>query len=785
VKRTPTTFYLGIGGISAALLICELTLTRIFSVTMWYHMAFLAISLALLGIAAAGITIYLAPRRFPAARLEAQLCGLAAAFAAGIVLSSALLTRIPYRNEISLAGFLKLAAIYLTAAIPFYLGGLAIALVLTHRARDIGRVYLADLCGAALGCLLVIPGLELLGAPRLLLFAAAVALLAGLLFAAASGRQRAALALFCTLAVALALVGLNDRLGLIRIHYVKGEREQGVEFDRWNSFSRVTVTGAATPGSVRSVYTCGLSPRYRGPIPEQKFITIDGVAGTPLTRFDGDLRKLPYLEFEVTSLAYHLRREPSVLIIGPGGGEDVLSALSISHARRVVAVEINPLMREITEVVFADFAGRPYSLPGVELVIDEGRSYTSGTSERFDILQASMVDTWAATTAGAYTLTENNLYTVEAFRQFWNHLSDDGIFTMSRFIFEPPRQTLRVISLCLEVMDELGVEDPAAHLAVITEPAQRVATVLWKRRPFRDEELQRLRELSARCGFLTTYLPGEKGHPTFQALIEAPDRQAFIRDYWFDISPPTDDRPFFFHMIKPRHILEILRVQEGQRFNYVAVFVLASLLGIMALLLAASVIGPLALRRRSGALRGWPRLRAILYFVGLGLAFMLVEVTLVQKFILFLGHPTYALTVILFTLLVFSGLGSGVTHLLPRGRERAWIQRLLPLLVAVLVAQQLVIPAFIYRHLQMSLGGRILATIAFLAPAALLMGMPFPLGIRLLERRDATLIPWAYAVNGAASVMATVTVVFLAMNAGFRVAMAAGYIIYALAASLL
>jgi len=775
-------FLTGVGGIAGALLLCELTLTRIFSVTMWYHMAFLAISLALIGLAAAGVTVYLFPRRFSPDRLIPHVSWLSAALAAAIVGCGWLLTVIPYRNEVSAAGFLKLSAIYLCAAVPFYLGGLILSLIMTHRAEEISKIYFADLCGASVGCLALIPGLEALGAPSLLLLAAAFVLASGALFALSADQGRISAALAAGAGAAVALMALNVVLPWFTIHYVKGEKQEDILFDRWNSFSRVTVTDPGRDNPVPQVFTMGLSPVYQGPVPEQKFITIDGVAGTPLTRFDLDFNKLPYLFYEVTSLAYHLRDEPSVLIIGPGGGEDVLAALSVSRARRIVGVEINPLMEEIAQEAFAEFTGRPYSLPGVELHIDEGRSYTSRSSEEFDIIQASMVDTWAATSAGAYTLTENNLYTVEAFHQFWEHLTPDGIFTMSRFIFEPPRQTLRVVSLCLEVMNGMGITDPGAHLMIISEPLQHVATVLWKRSPFAPGEVRQLVEFSKNSQFNVIYAPGETGHPVFAQFIDGPDRAGFIDSYWFDVSAPTDNKPFFFHMIKPRHIMSILSIEDdGQRFNYVAVFVLASLLLTVSLLLCAVILIPLAVRRKAGVLRGWKRLRFVLYFACLGLAFMLIEITLIQKFILFLGHPTYSLTVILFSLLLFSGIGSNLTARIPFGRERKAIKLIVGVLLVILVLQQSVLTRFITANLDLPLVWRILATVLFLAPAALLMGMPFPLGIRVLREHDRGLIPWGYGVNGAASVLASIAVVFIAMNAGFVAAMGVGDVIYLLA----
>jgi spermidine synthase len=797
----PSHLDVGIFLLSFSVLLSELLLTRIFSVTMFYHLSFMVVSLAMLGFGASGLVVSLASRRFPPERLEAQAASAAVLFGVSSVVAVGLSFRLPISLDTSAANWARIGATYLVCAVPFLFGGLAVSLILAHRAEHANRLYFFDLLGAALGCLVLIPATNALGAPTAILLAGTVAAASGAVLAGGRAPRPRAAALAVGAALVLAMAA-NARLHTYDVKFVKGAVQPATLALRWNSFSRVDVVGSPqtlwTPRPPTFAgYSARLDPEFK--IPEV-WLRYDADAATQITRFDGDLAKLPHLAYDVSSSAYQIRRYHNVLVIGPGGGRDVLTALSLGSGP-VTGVEINPITVRLMRTRFRTFTGGLYDgFPGVRVVNEEGRSFLRRATEPYDLIEASLVDTWAASAAGAYALTENNLYTVEAFAEYLDHLTPDGVICFNRWFSDPPVESLRVVSLAREALARRGITDPSGHVAVVRTDASEtlmtsLGSILIKKSPFTAAEIATLEHFAAEMGFIVTYAPRaavagagapppSHNEPDFEALL-APGGAAFVADYAFDISPVSDDRPFFFNRVP---ILPWLAVHLGLsdaklgqgRLGLGGQTLLISLATTAPATLLLLVIPLFAGRRRGGAPvsrgRGW---RWAIYFGGLGLGFILVEIVLVQRFGLFLGYPVYSLSVVLFTMLLASGLGS-----LAAGRvESARLGRLLPralgLLAAALLAYAVALPPLLSAARGLPIAARILLAVVTIAPLGFLMGVPFASGVRRASAESTGLVPWAWAVNGGASVFGSTLTVLISMTYGFTASFLTGALAYA------
>ncbi len=794
VSRPDNAQLTGVFLFSASLLQAELILTRLFSVTLWYHFAFVAVSVALLGMAAGGARAFGKPPP-GSEQLPVILGRTARVYGVALLGTLLVLLGVPFIYRVSLGALISLLLIYGAATLPFACAGYLYAVLFRARPGAIGALYAADLAGAGAGALTAVPLLNLVPAPAALLFSAAVGAGSSLLFARQAGTavRRSMTTAGSLLAVALLiLAGAGAMTPLFRIDFAKDHQEDGLLLDRWNALSRITVTPHGTAN-------WGTSERYKGPRPETLWMKIDSEAGTPITRWDGDPARVDALRYDITGFAYHFRRGGHALIIGPGGGRDVLTALVMGQ-RDVTAVEINPAIVETVRETFGEYAGRLYDDPRVRIVVGEGREYLRRTGERYDLIQASLIDTWAASAAGAYVFSEANLYTREAFSEYLDRLTDEGILTVSRWHFKDlPTETLRTVALAVRALLDRGVADPAAHIVLVkrttwdwayrlSEPRDGIGTLLVKRTPFRPEEIAVLRQAAEALDFQILLMPGGGGDPLFERLVSGRDPEGFARSYPVDVSPPRDERPFFFYTLRLRDLPRWLagsRLEQGVMQNNVrAVFVLFALLVIVLALSAAFLIAPLraAARRGGGAASGspGPPVGALIYFAAIGLGFILVEVPLIQRLILYLGHPLYALSVVLSGILLGAGAGSLISSRWTVGGAR----RGLLVLLAFVAFSTFGLPSFLAATLGAGAPMRIALALAFLVPLGFTAGIPFPLGVRLLGESGAHWIPWMWAVNGAFSVLASVLAVVLAMSRGFGAPLLLALVAYALAAAL-
>jgi spermine/spermidine synthase len=781
----PTARHLaGIALVSATLLMTELALTRIFSVIMYYHFAFLAISIALFGLSASGVFAYIVRGWLDKYSIGRLLAIQSLVYAVATLVALFFLVRLRVGLNYSPENLRLMLTIYALAALPFFTGGLVITLAISRLTARINAVYSADLIGAACGCLVLIPLLDRLGAPGVVLAAAVMSIVAALLFAPAAGRTATAVAGAVVLAVPLA-GQLSGRAGFDVID-TKGHKGDRVLFSKWNSFSRIGVYD-------RTFGDWSLSPTYTGPRPDSRFMDIDSAASTPILGVTPDLANAQYLRYELTALAYQLvaKRPPltpdlqpptsgfNALVIGPGGGRDLVSAL-VFGAGHVDGVEINPIIaNDVMRDRFREFSGGIYTNPRVRITVDDGRSFVRRAPDRYDVIQASLVDTWAATAAGAYTLTENSLYTVEAFNDYLDHLTDGGMLTITRWVFDG----LRLVSLAQEACEARGWS-AADRLAIVRQ--KDVATFLLKKSPFTTEEIGELRTIASQLHFDVLYAPGPVGgnvvseiEPVqdelvggtqlgdYARLIRASDRHAFYASYPQDITPTTDDRPFFFHTTK---VGDQFHTAFGRSMLFGnGLSALLTLMAISAALVVLFVIGPLVVVHRvtrGGSNPG--RITWLAYFGALGAGFMLIEVAVLQRFVLLLGHPVYSLTVTLFSLLLGTGLGAAWSRRFPDSSLRRTGVIALTLIAVLSCIIIIVVTPLVAWAIPFARVTRMAIAVATLVPLGIALGLPMPTGLRMLAAKAPQMIPWAWGINGALSVVGATLAIFIAMNWGFN-----------------
>ncbi|HKU39056.1 MAG TPA: hypothetical protein VJR89_12935, partial [Polyangiales bacterium] len=552
LKKNGSAFtYAGIFVLALATLMLEVLLTRITSVMAWYHLAFFVISLAMLGLTAGAVLVFLRPDWFTdvARRLAASTLG----FAVAIPLCLALALAHPLVQGASLMNFVALMGSGLALALPFVLAGVALTLALTRAGLPAGRAYGIDLLGAASGCGLVIPVLAVLDAPSAALLAAALAAFAAALFAAAvGGRLRTPVWVGVGL-IGLTLVNASQPFPPLRPAWVKGKHEDVAHFDsmRWNSYSRVTIEKVRTGPPFFWAAGANTPPTVLAPLAQRQLV-IDGVAGTVMAELGPGLGAHPHLAYEMTAAVHEIRAHGPAAVIGVGGGRDLLAAARTGR-EAVVGIELNGLIVDAHTDDLRSFSGIA-DLPGVTLVHDEARSFLAHDRQQYTAIVMSLIDTWAATGTGAYSLSENGLYTIEAWHTFMRRLTENGIFSVSRFYYaDNPGETARMLALALAVLWERGAKDPRAHIVVLQNAL--VATLLLCRSPFSDADLDMLESVAAQRGFGLMATPRKlPDQPLLRELLSQPSLEAlaeFADAQLLDLSPPSDERPFFFNMLRP------------------------------------------------------------------------------------------------------------------------------------------------------------------------------------------------------------------------------------------
>jgi hypothetical protein len=742
-----------------ATLLLELSLTRIFSVVFYYHFAFLAISIALFGLGAGGVFSYVvagwkAPLWTSLGRLS-MLNGLLIVLALVILLAQ---PNTPTNWD--------LALIYFSTALPFFLSGTIVSLAIGETITHVHRVYFFDLMGAAAGCLLLYPLLNGFGGVSAVLAAAIIFAVTAAIWHSVSGSVRGRVG---SVALALALVAfliLNQRYHVIDIRHAKGQTIANEIFQKWNVFSRIGLVDRRAEG------------RYS--------IVIDADAATDIATFDSD--KLSdadrhNLTDQGPALPYALRPGAKALIIGPGGGWDVARALAYG-SHDITGVEINPIIATtIMRERFPSLSHGLYLRPDVHIFVEDGRSFVRRSNARYQVIQATLVDTWASTAAGAFALSENNLYTVDAFRDYLQHLTDDGVVAFTRWGFDPPRESLRLISLARQALSEIGENDAWRHVIVGRSGSVQgwgaQDTAIVSRKPLTAADCDRARALFAAAHMQAIYLPDSTARNPFYELLHTADPAAYESNFVFDIRPVTDNRPFFFYTVQPRDLLTFLRTASHESADYKVNKAVPLLFGVAMISVFATLLimllPPLVLGTRLPRQPGV--IKFLLYFLFIGAGYILIEVALIQRFVLFLGHPTPALTVVIFSLLVSSGLGSAAAGRLSMDREGRLIKVLgCVAMLAALVG--LVLASVLTALVWLPLGLKAVITVVLISPLGFAMGMPFPSGLRRLEHWHAPSVRWAWALNAAASVLGSVCALVSAIYLGLAETMIIGGLFY-------
>lgn len=787
---------LGVALLSAATFLLQLALLRLFAVQQFYHFAFMAISLALLGFGASGSLLSVRGRRFS----PLPLC-----MGFGVTTVGAYLTInfLPF-DSFSIAWDSKqpfyLALYFLAAAVPFTFSGLLIGGELMA-AGERGRshlVYGANLVGSALGAVGSLLALDAFGGVGTVILAALLGVVSGGLFLRREALRRpggVAAALFLALLVAVG-VGvllrppelLAQRLSPYKtLPQLLLALDSEHVFTKWDATARIDVVESSTIHSMPGLSL--LSPV--GP-PPQAGLIIDGGTLLPITKLEPEAEAAALLAGALPiGLAYELRPEAETLILGAGTGLDVFLALA-AGAPHVTAVEESGLVVDTLRGPYREVTGSLYARDDVEVVESAPRVYTRTLGvDTYPLVMVALTDPHRPVTSGAYSLTESYLYTVEAFRDYLRTLEEGGLLVVTRWLQTPPSESARLFGTVAEALRESG-RQPESHLAAFR--SLRTMTVIASENPLSAEEVATIRDFLQGRGFDGVYYPGIEEselnrynilpepvyHELFVEMLERP--QEVFESYRFDIRPTTDNRPFFFHSFKWRQTPEILSSlgRTWQPFGGSGFFVLVALLGLVTLAALVFILGPLLFRagsrrrvgRDEGTRSSLPAWRVLVYFACLGFAFLFVEVSLSQRFILVLGQPVTALAVILLGLLLFSGLGSFTV--------RRWsLPWALGALVLTIALYPLLLPSFSALALRLPEGGRLGLTVLALAPLGYFMGLPFAAGLRVVERHHVALVPWAWAVNGSFSVISAVLAVIIALSAGFSAVLWLGAAAYA------
>lgn len=781
----------GVALSAAAVLVFEIVLTRVFAVTQFYHFAFLTVSLALLGYGASGSALTASPRLGRGGPKRWAL--LAAAQSVTTLVGYAVANAVPF-DSFSIGWdpvqTLYLAVSYLALSVPFFFGGLVIGTLLSGRDQPqqipSHHVYSAGLLGSGIGALVALGGLGFVGGVGMVAVAAALAAAGAAAFALASAersrRMAATTALLTALMLALAVAPpgfLDLRLSPYKaLSAVLRFPDTEVVSTRWNAASRVDHVRST---SIRSMP--GLSYAYTGSVPPQDGVTFDGDDLSPVPAIDP--KRADFAPFMLNSLAFSLRPGGDVLVLDPRGGLDVLVALA-SGFGSVTAVEPN----ELAITAAYETPGNAYADPRVRLVVAEPRSFIERSTDLFDVVDLALTTPYRPVTSGAYSLAEDYRLTIEAFDAYLQRLAPGGILTVMRWVQVPPSEEIRLVALAAEAVRRTGA-DPAASVVVLR--GYSTALVLVKPDGFTPVELaavaafaeERRFDLVSAPGLEPeganrfNVLPSDDYYPLAASLLAGGHPGAVYDGHRFDIAPPTDDRPFFGHYFKWDQASEVFDTlgRTWQPFGGAGYFVLLALLALAVVASAALILAPLWFSRAGrraggGAGRRGLRLWTAGYFGLLGIAFLFVEIPLIQRYILLLGRPTTALAVVLFGLLAASGAGSLASRWVPWRRGAV-------ALTVLAAAYPFLITLLTRAVLPMPLSVRVAVGALALTPLGFLMGTMFPRGLARLEEEAPALVPWAWGINGTLSVVSAVTAALVALSSGFTLVLLLGAGCYA------
>jgi len=771
-------------------LMLQIMETRVLSVIGYYHLAFFAIGVAMLGMTAGALAVFY---RFEAAytpeRLLQLMSHVMAAFAWSVLASLIALLSLALGSsfEPTLTFVLVWIVAILVLLPPYVLLGVVVSLALTRSPLRITLVYGVDLIGAATGCLITLLLLTMTDTYTAILAVGAIGALAAIAFRRGARAVEATPPFLNPGVALLALLGyatLNQFLGThgLRPVVVKSAIHPAylLTEERWNSFSRIALQ--MQPSSPAFLWSA--SPVAPQVSLDQGWLNIDGEAGTPIYHFSGDLRQMDVLRYDVTALAYYIRHQGRSAVIGIGGGRDLLTA-SVFGFRDITGVEYNPIFVQLFAYDYRQFSGADL-IPGLRLCVDDARSWFARSHESFDLIQMSMIDTWAATGAGAFTLSENGLYTVNGWKRFMARLTPTGVFTVSRW-YAPQRldETARVLSLAMATLIEMGETRPADHIYLAGNG--KLSTLVVGRAALTADDVRTLDETVSSLQYRTLAAPGRaSADPTYDHILHSQTVAELLQfggASELNLAPTWDSNPFFFNQLRlsdPDSMAHAAFVADGVvHGNLSASLTLLLLVVVSMLVVFVVVLGP---ARRSAMHVGPPVLLwSSAYFLAIGIAFMFVEISLIQRMSLFLGHPIYGLAIVLFSVILATGAGSLISQAampLSSVALAGW-----PLALAIYLGTLPLWLGNVLDHAETgSLVERSAVCLATVVPAGIIMGFMFPAGMRLCGRIDTRISPWLWAVNGSAGVLASGAAVLVSIETSLNYSLWVGAAMYALLA---
>ncbi len=769
------------------------------SIVQWHHFAYMIISLALLGYGASGTFIAIG-RRLLEQRFELFFSLSALLFSVTMVACFVLGQRVPF-NALEIVWnprqFIYLAVSYLVFFVPFFFAACCIGLAFTCRRSHISRIYFFDLVGAGLGAMLIVGSLFLLSPQNALIMLAIIALLASASMGLMSTARKPLLTMQLVCLVAL-LFGLPQTWLEMRISEYKG-LNQAIQVVG----SKVLMVSSSPLGLLTVVespripfrYAPGLSLNTRFEPPEQLAVFTDGESMTAITRFEGNLDALGYMGDVTAALPYALLDAPHVLILGAGGGADVLLAL-VNGAAKIDAVELNPQMTSLVTNTYSDFAGHLYDDERITVHTQEARGFVARSKDRYDLIQVALLDSFAASGSGLQALNETYLYTVEAVQEYLKHTAPGGMLAITRWLKLPPRDNLKLVATVLEALQEMGIAEPGRQLAMIR--SWNTSTLLVKQGEFSGRDIAVIREFARSRSFDMAFYPSMPARAANRFnLLDQPflydgvtallgeDADNFVERYKFYIAPATDDKPYFFHFFKWSALPEViaLRKRGGASLIEWSYLILIATIAQGAVAGVVLILLPLSRIKRS-----WPpgtSTRMGSYFFLLGLAFLFVEMAFIQKFILFLSHPLYAIAVVLSGFLLFAGIGSACSGQLRHRFERnsrSPVTIAVAGISAIALLYMALLPMLFQQLIGLADSVKMALSVFLIAPLAFFMGMPFPIGLSRVADSAPDFIPWAWGINGFASVISASLATLLAIEFGFTAVVLFALGLYATAA---
>lgn len=794
--------YLSIALISAAALAYEVLLMRLFSIIQWHHFSYMIIGLALLGYGFSGAIISVFQgwllQRFTLVFLGSLLLfGLTSV--TGFMAAQAM----PFNAELILWDYhqvIYLLIIFLLLSLPFFFAASAICLAFMQYRQQVSRIYGWDLAGAGLGSLVVI-GLLFVAFPQNALITVGAAGLVSLLIASVElgvKQYRSVSLILLVSALVLSLLAVNLELNMSPYKSLPQTlRVDGTEVLEQDSspFGLISIIDSRI---VPFRHAPGLSLASTAePLPQLGIFT-DGDNMTVITKAAEDTSQLVYLDQLTSALPYHLADPASVLIVGAGGGTDILQALYHSHNNKtsaaIDAVELNPQLIEIVGSRYSEFNGDLFQHPGVQIYAGDVRGFLTQKQKKYDLIQISLMDAFNASASGLYALNEDYLYTIEALKHYLNHIVPGGILSLTRWIKMPPRDTLKLFATAVEALRQMGVENPSEGLILIR--SWQTSTLLVKNGAFSSENIKNIREFSDQRSFDVDFAAGfplaeesynQMAKPWFQegtAALLSDKQDQYLDEYKFNLRPAIDDRPYFHHYTKWSSLPEMFKLRDRGgmsliEWGYIVLVMTLIVAAVLSVILIALPL--LALPRSSDKGKAAiSKTRVILYFLAIGIAFLFMEIAFMQKFILLLHHPLYSFAVTLAAFLVFAGIGSYLSANMAHYYSRRNL--LLGSVAGILlfgISYILLLDSLFIWISDTPILLKILLTVVLVAPLALLMGMPFPLALSSLADHAEALVPWAWGINGCASVISASLATLLAIHFGFSTVIMLALALYA------